>query len=291
MAGSGLEVIGHRGARGLFPENTLEGFCSAAALGVMSFELDVGMTSDGVVVVAHDPALNPDITRDASGAWLQGTGPLIRSLTAAELARYDVGRIKPGSRTDRLFPEQDPRDGACIPSLETVLGAWPAASFIIEVKTDPTHPDWTADPATLADGVLSVVDRQNAASRVVIELFDWRVQRYVRRARPDIRLAWLTRGAASSDPWWDGVNPACHGGAVPACVFAAGGAGEVWAPHYAELTQALVMEAHALGLKVVPWTVNEPDVMRRLMDWGVDGLISDRPDVLATIAGTARRGP
>jgi glycerophosphoryl diester phosphodiesterase len=283
MARSRIEVIGHRGARALFPENTLEGFLSAAALGLRSFELDVGMTSDGEVVVAHDPALNPDFARDASGAWLRETGPLIRSLTAAELARYDVGRIKPGSRTDQLFPDQQPCDGARIPTLAAVLGALPEARFIIEVKTDPTHPDWTADPSVLADEVLCVVDRTAAGGRVVIESFDWRVQRHVRRTRPDIPLAWLTRWSALPDPWWDGLHPADYAGSVPKCVFAAGGAGGIWAPHYAELTEATLAEAHALGLKVVPWTVNGADEMRRLIDWKVDGLISDRPDLLAEL--------
>src|ERR1700733_14737488 len=107
-----IDIQGHRGARALFPENTLEGFLAASALGVEAFELDVGMTADGVVVVSHDPALNPDITRDASGAWLTGRGPTIRSLTHAALCDFDVGRIRPGSRTSLLFPGQVPHDGA-----------------------------------------------------------------------------------------------------------------------------------------------------------------------------------
>ena len=75
-------VVGHRGARGLYPENTVAGFAGALALGVDALELDVGLTADGVVVMSHDPALNPNLTRDAAGAWLDGPGPLIRSLTA-----------------------------------------------------------------------------------------------------------------------------------------------------------------------------------------------------------------
>src|SRR4051812_6436652 len=107
-----VDIQGHRGARGLFPENTLEGFLAAAELGVTAFELDVGMTSDGVVVVNHDPALDPDIVRDPSGAWLSERGPTIWSLTFAELSRYDVGRLRPGSRPATRFQDQQPRDGA-----------------------------------------------------------------------------------------------------------------------------------------------------------------------------------
>ncbi len=139
-----IDVQGHRGARALFPENTLEGFVAASALGVTAFELDVGMTADGVLVVNHDPALNPDIARDTSGAWLRERGPTIWSMTYAELNRYDVGRLRPGSRTASLFPDQVPHDGARIPTLASVLAALPATRFTIEVKTDPAHPAWTA---------------------------------------------------------------------------------------------------------------------------------------------------
>jgi glycerophosphoryl diester phosphodiesterase len=271
-----LDIQGHRGARALFPENTLGGFLAAHALGVQAFELDVGMTADGVLVVSHDPALNPDITRDASGVWLSHRGPTIRSLTYSELHAYDVGRIRPGSRSALLFPDQTPTDGARIPTLAAVLAALPDARFTVEVKTDPAHPDWTAPPHVLADATLSVIDAANAAARVMVEAFDWRVQRHIRRTRPDIRLAWLTRPETvrNSALWWDGLIP---GGSVAAAVAAEGG--PVWAPDHTGLTEAGVQEAHRLGLLVLPWTVNRPADMRRLIGWGVDGLISDRPDL------------
>jgi glycerophosphoryl diester phosphodiesterase len=282
--GAGVQVIGHRGARGLYPENTLEGFRSAWALGVRRFELDVGLTRDGVAVVAHDPALNPDQTRDAAGRWLEGSGPLIRTLTAAALAGYDVGRIRPGSGSAALFPGQRPRDGARIPSLTAVLAALPSARLIIEIKTDPLHPDWTAPPEAIADAVLLAIDHAGAARRVIVEAFDWRVQRHLRRIRPDIRLAYLTRADAPADPWWAGITPARHGGSTAACVAAAGGAGAVWAPRHIDLTEAALHEARARGLAVIPWTVNRRDDMRRLIAWGVDGIISDYPDVLGAVA-------
>lgn len=276
-----LDIQGHRGARALFPENTLEGFLAAFALGVSAFELDVGMTADGVVVVSHDPTLNPDLTRDTSSAWLTTRGPTIRTLSYAELNRYDVGRIRPGSRTSFLFPDQQPHDGARIPALAAVLAALPQARFTIEVKTDPAHPDWTAAPHLLADTTLSVVDEANAASRVTLESFDWRVQRHIRETRPDIKLAWLTRAETVRDAvrWWNGT---ASGLTVPATVAAEGG--RVWAPDHSDLTEAQIHEAHALGLLVLPWTVNRPADMRRLIDWGADGLISDRPNLALNLA-------
>jgi glycerophosphoryl diester phosphodiesterase len=101
-----LDLQGHRGARGLAPENTLPAFATALSLGVTTLELDTGVTRDDVVVISHNPALNPDITRDGAGKWLEGPGPAIRALTFAELQQYDVGRIKPGTDYARQFPEQ-----------------------------------------------------------------------------------------------------------------------------------------------------------------------------------------
>ena len=277
-----LGIQGHRGARALFPENTLQGFVAASALGVEAFELDVGMTADGVVVVSHDPALNPDITRDATGSWLSERGPTIVSLPMQTLASYDVGRIRPGSRTASLFPDQVACDGSRIPTLATVLAALPDARFTIEVKTDPRHLDWTAPPDVLTNAMLAVVDAAGATGRVVVESFDWRVQRHVRRTRSDIPLAWLTSAETIRDAtlWWDGVATV---GSVPACVAAEGGS--IWAPEFDVLTEALIEEAHALGLLVLPWTVNQPADMDRLIGWGVDGLISDRPDLGLKRAG------
>jgi glycerophosphoryl diester phosphodiesterase len=276
-----IQIIGHRGARALHAENTLQGFAATAALGIHMFELDVGMTADGVVVVAHDPLLNPDITRDDSGRWLHGPGPLIYSLTHAELARFDVGRIRPGSRMASWFPDQRPQDGAAIPTLAAVLALLPEAHFIIEIKTDPTHPDRTAPPQDLTDATLSIVDAAAAHRRITIESFDWRVQHHLRRIRPDIILAWLTRRETVRDAslWWDG---AAASGSIPARVAAEGG--PVWAPDHADLSPAQIQEAHSLGLSVMPWTVNQPDDMRRLIAWGADGLISDRPDLACRVA-------
>ncbi len=270
-----LGVQGHRGARALFPENTMQGFVAARRLGVQAFELDVGMTRDRVVVVAHDLALNPDLVRDAAGRWLAAPGPTIWSLNYSELREYDIGRVRPGSPTSVHFQRQEACDGATVPTLAEILSAVADAEFTIEIKTDPTLPHHTAAADVLAAAVLDVVDAAGAAARVVIEAFDWRVQRFIRRTRPDIRLAWLTRAETIRHAalWWD--RPVV--GTVPECVAAEGG--PIWAPDYRDLTEAQVRQAHALGLLVLPWTVNRPADMRRLFNWQVDGLISDRPDL------------
>jgi glycerophosphoryl diester phosphodiesterase len=271
-------VVGHRGARGLWPENTLAGFAGALALGVDALELDVALTADGVVVVSHDAALNPSITRDAAGAWLNGHGPLIHALTAAELAAYDVGRLQPGTPYAALHPDQSPRDGERIPPLADVLRLGNDTAFIIELKTFPAEQDRSASGVQLAEAVVAVADAAGVTPRIAVEGFDWRGPRHLRRTRPDVRLAWLTRAETVRDAaiWWDGPHPADFGGSVPRAVAAEGG--PVWAPDHTDLAQEQIDEAHALGLSVIPWTVNDVTEMRRLIGWGVDGIVTDRPD-------------
>lgn len=283
-----FDLQGHRGARGLFPENTLEGFRAAYALGITAFELDVGMTADGVVVVSHDLALNPDITRAPDGTWLRRPTPLIRTLTLAELQRFDVGRIRPWTLYAGRYRTQRPFNGARIPTLASVMTALPDAHFTIELKTDPRYPDWTVPASELAAATLAVVDAAAAAERVMIESFDWRGPRYLRAVRPTLCRAWLTRAETVREArlWWDGPHPDDFGGSIPRAVAAEGG--RTWAPEHTELTREQLDEAHVLGLSVLPWTVNRRADMRRLIDSGVDGLITDRPDhALAVLAGSA----
>ncbi|MBV8455052.1 MAG: glycerophosphodiester phosphodiesterase [Acetobacteraceae bacterium] len=272
-----VELIGHRGARGLFPENTLEGFARTLALGIDGIELDVGLTRDGVPVVCHDPALNPDLVRGQDGTWLRGAIPL-RDLTWAQLQHYDVGRARPGGLVALRFPQQARWDGIRIPRLEDALRAIPCP-VIVEMKTLADRSEATAPPEQIAEAVLAAVDAADAAARVIIESFDWRGPRHIRRLRPEIKLAWLTRPetARNARLWWDGSHPDDYGGSVSRAVAAEGGG--AWAPEHGNLTTAAVVEAQGLGLLVLPWTVNTPARMLELAGWGIDGFITDRPDI------------
>ena len=294
-----LDLQGHRGARGLLPENTLAAFERALEIGVTTLELDCGVTKDGVVVIAHDRTLNPDFTRDAAGRWVEGAGPAISQLTYAQLQRYDVGRLKPGTAYAQRFPRQRSVDGARIPRLADLFELVRArrndtVRFNIETKISPLAPDETVGPEAFAKAVLAVIERANMRARVTLQSFDWRTLQVVQKEVPQIPTAYLTAERSSPrniseapSPWTAGFEVSDHGGSVPRTVKAAGGA--VWSPDYRDLTQERVREARSLGLKVVPWTVNEESDMRRLIAWGVDGLISDYPDLLATVAGQARK--
>ncbi|MGH8633302.1 MAG: glycerophosphodiester phosphodiesterase, partial [Burkholderiales bacterium] len=292
-----LDIQGHRGARGLAPENTLPAFARALSLGVTTLELDCAVTKDGVVVVSHDPAFNPDITRGPDGTWLQKTGPAIWSLTYRDTQRYDVGRLNPANAYAKRWPEQRPVDGTRIPRLQDLFelvrkSGSETVRFNIETKISPLEPGETTAPEDFARKLIAAIRAGGMEKRAAIQSFDWRTLQVVQKEAPGIATVYLTveKGFMDSiqrdkpeSPWTAGFHVSRHSGSIPSMVKAAGGA--VWSPYYAETTREQVKEAQALGLKVVVWTVNEPADMRRMIEWGVDGVISDRPDLLRAAAG------
>ncbi|WP_289297608.1 glycerophosphodiester phosphodiesterase [uncultured Reyranella sp.] len=282
-----FDLQGHRGARGLAPENTLAAFKLAQDLGVTTLETDLAVTRDGVVVISHDPVLNPDLTRGPDGQWLATAGPPIRTLTLDELRRYDIGRVNPASKYGQQYPEQKPADGQRFPTLaEFFAQAASGVRFNVEIKTDPAKPHLTLDPAAFARLAVEDIRKGKAEARTTLQSFDWRGLIEAKKLAPEIATACLSIESANFDtvqraggrpsPWLGGLDLAAHGGSVPRLAKAAGCA--VWSPFWRNVTADNVKEAQALGLKVVPWTVNAPTEMERLIDLGVDGLITDYPD-------------
>ena len=285
-----FDLQGHRGARGLAPENTLAGFQKALELGVNTLECDMAITRDGVVVVHHDLWLNPDTTRGPDGQWLDQRGPAISELTYAELQRYDVGRLKPGTEYAKSFPDQQPVDGSRVPRLADLFDLVRKSGnshigFDCETKLSPLDPAATLAPEAFARRVIAEIRQAGMQARTMIQSFDWRTLQVVQKEAPEIRTLYLSsprtleRGAdGGPSPWLAGFDPGPHGGSVPKAVQAAGG--RMWAPNQTFLTPAMRAEARALGISVIPWTVNEPAMMNKLLDMDVDGIISDRPDLV-----------
>jgi len=287
-----LDLQGHRGARGLAPENTLQGFARALGLGVSTLELDIAITQDGVLVVSHDPALNPDITRSADGRFLDARGPLIRDLSFEQLKRYDVGRLKPGTHYATQYPQQQPTDGARIPRLGDLFALVKKSGnasvrFAIETKVMPGTPNDSLAPEAFARAVIAAIRSAGMARRSTILSFDWRTLAVVQKEAPEIdtvyisaQQSWLDNigaGKPEGSAWTAGIQHKDHG-SVPKMIQAAGG--RVWSSFFGDLDAAQVQEAHALGIQVLAWTVNDPRQMVRMMDLGVDGIVTDRPDLL-----------
>ena len=291
-----FDLQGHRGARGLAPENTLAAFETALGIGVTTLELDLAMTKDNVLVVSHDRTLNPDHTRGPDGQFLEREGPAIRSLTLAEVQRYDVGRLKPGSAYAASFPEQRAVDGARIPALAELFDLARRSGaghvrFNIETKITPTSGAETPDAETFAAAFAKAVREAGLTARVSIQSFDWRTLAALKRIAPEIERVCLTaealnfdtirRGEPGPSPWLGGLDIDDFAGSAPRLVAAAGCA--TWSPLYRNAKPEDVAAAKVLGLKVIPWTVNERADMARLIALGVDGLITDYPDRLRAV--------
>jgi glycerophosphoryl diester phosphodiesterase len=220
-------------------------------------------------------------------------------LSFAELQQYDVGRLRPGSDYGARFVEQQAVDGTRIPRLADVYALARKSGnreirFNVETKTDPTQPALTVAPEPFVKAMLKVIRKYGAESRTTIQSFDWRTLAIARRLAPEIVTVALTdqqpdddtvqAGKPGKSPWLGGLDVDDYGGSVPRLVQAIGSG--VWSPNALDLDARVVAEAHALGLKVIPWTVNDPKDMERVLALGVDGMISDRPDLLRGVLVT-----
>jgi glycerophosphoryl diester phosphodiesterase len=291
-----FDIEAHRGGRALLPENTLPSFANALSIGVDTLELDIGVTRDGALVVSHERGLNPDLARGPDGAYVAPPGTPFVQLSLAEVGQYDVGRIRPGSAYAAQFPDQRALDGTPIPTLQQVIGLVRKSGdghvrLNIETKIDPGHAEESPEPQRFVTLLLDLLQAEQFSDRVMVQSFDWRTLQLVQKQAPAIPTVYLTlqRGKAptvfldKASEWTAGFSPADHGGSLPATIKAAGGA--VWSPYFADVTPALIAESHRLGLLVVVWTVNRPDDIAAMIEAGVDGVISDRPDLLRQIAG------
>jgi glycerophosphoryl diester phosphodiesterase len=310
-SGKTVEVYAHRGARSFAPENTIPGYDAGLAIGTHWVDMDVVMTRDGEVLVSHDIRLNPDIVRGADGRFITER-KLVKDLTLAEAQAYDVGRLNPATPYGWFFPAQFGMDGVHMPTLREVVRhvkgkTGGKVGFQIEFKTDPEHPDWTYTPAEFAAALHRILVEEGIVESSEIQSFDWRCLYELQKLDPRVKTAYLTEwdnepGTPYSffDPnpaiaglWTGGVLVKDHGNSIPRMVKDMGGT--CWEPEDVVLTKETLDEAHGLGLKVVVWTWPEhsgttfdDDLVKKLIDWGVDGIITDDPGQL--ISMLAARG-
>jgi len=293
---SAFDIEAHRGGRALFPENTLVSFANALSMGVDTLEMDLGVTRDDVIVVSHERCLNPDLARGADGKYIAPPGIAFAQLRLEDVKQYDVGQIRPGSAYAAQFPDQRAVPGTKIPTLKEVIELVRKSGdqhvrLNVETKIDPSHPKESPEPARFVALLLDLLQAEKFSDRVMVQSFDWRTLQLVQKRAPSIPTVYLTVQAGSvptvsldkASVWTAGFDPAEHGKSLPRTIKAAGGA--IWSPFFGDVTPALISESHALGLKVVVWTVNKPTEMARLIEMGVDGIISDHPDILRKVAG------
>lgn len=245
-------VHGHRGARAMRPENTIPAFQYAISIGADVLELDMGVTKDGIVVVSHDPYLEPPVCTGPRGKTA------IHDLTLAEIREWDCGKVRnPG------FPKQTPIPGTRMPTLDEVFDLAPGnqVQFNIETKIFADHPELSPPPDEFVRLVLAVVRKHHLENRVMLQSFDFRTLHEMKKIAPEIKRVALWEGDAHRDF----VSIAREADAT------------VISPYYPQVTPEKVAAAHAAGLEVVPWTANTPADWDKLIAAKVDAIISDDP--------------
>lgn len=287
------DVQGHRGARGIRPENTLPSFEAALDVGVSTLELDLHLSADGVLVIWHDPEIDPDkCSGTDSSLPAVEEEPAVRVLTADQLGTY----LCNGNPDTGRYPDQIAASGgvagdtygiATLASLFEMVDGYAASGakteeqranaatvqFNIELKRDPRNPETIGDsfdgsnPGAFEAAVAALISAWGYEDRVIVQSFDHRALRALHTIAPSVRLAALTR-----DDIPDFVDLAESGSAI-------------WSPRFSVLSTAVVMEAQAAGLQVIPWTVNEEQDVCSLLAIGTDGIITDRPDLVLGKAG------
>ncbi len=264
-----LDVQGHRGARGLMPENSIPAFIRALDEGVTTLELDVVITADRRVLVSHEPFMSAEICLSPSGEEIPRAEQReynIFELTAAETTFYDCG-----SKGNERFPDQakmmvlKPLLVEVIDSVENYISAKkiPNVNYNIEIKSSPSgddqfHPSFDV----FSDIVHGLLKEKLPTFRYTIQSFDFRVLKYFNQSYPEVSLVALIENRRGIEAILEEL------GFIP----------EVYSPNHLLLSKNGVDECHEKGMKVVPWTVNDRKRMEKLVEWGVDGIITDYPD-------------
>ncbi len=289
---SSIAIHGHRGARGLFPENTLPSFAAALTIGVDALELDIGITADQKVVIMHDRLLNPALVRDTRGQRYGDTTTRIADLNLAQLQSLDCGRLDPDCPYACNWPHQQAVDGTWMPELRELVDLVRVAGntrvfFNIEIKTSPLAPWETWPMEAYIDRLLEEIYRLDIATRCTLQSYDWAALQRVQHLAPSIPTGYLT----VRQPWFNSVDTARNQASpwlaglqkstdidLPEWVLQAGGS--YWAPYFGDITGELVTQTHAKGLQLAVWSVNHSADQRQMIEYGVDMMITDYPDRL-----------
>lgn len=302
-----FDFQGHRGGRDARPENTLISFAYGMEIGETTLEMDMQMTKDGHIVISHNPFMSPNLAKGPDGKYVKAGQYDIRTMTLAEVKQFDIGTMNPnaGDYFEGHGKTQIAVPGTTMPTLEEVFELANSYGnhnilFNIETKSyaDPLDPGYKNNPdiVTFVKTVNDIVKKYHMEDRVTLQSFDWRTLTEMKKINPNITLVALSSEQESwgrqegcylkiydkkASPWLGGLNIHDYNDDYVKAAHAIGA--DVVSPYWEELSPQLVSEAHALGMKVVPWTVNSPKDMNMLIDMGVDGMISDKPWVLKDV--------
>jgi glycerophosphoryl diester phosphodiesterase len=284
-----IKIYGHRGARGDLPENTLESFKYLFDNGINAYETDILISKDLVPVITHDFRLDPSLTKDKEVNLIKDENIKIFDLTYDEISNFDVGSLNKLTRYGRRFVNQRSLENQKIPKLSELLelsskNVLQNLLINLEIKSTPDEKNLTPDPKDLVQIVLNEINNSNLKDKIIISSFDWRILREVKKQSPEIPRAYLTfqqekgmkikKTIYSKSPWIDHI-PLTIVYDLPKIIKELGGS--AWHPYYKDINKKAVKDAHDNNLPVNVWTVNDEDDMLKMIEYGVDGIMTDYP--------------
>ena len=284
-----IKIYGHRGARGDLPENTLESFKYLFDNNINAYETDILISKDLIPVITHDFRLEPSFTKDSEGNWIEDENIKIFDLTYEELLKFDVGSINKLSRYGRRFVNQKPLENQRIPKLSELLDLSSknkSENLLInlEIKSTPDEENLTPAPEDTVKLVVNEINKSNLKDKIIVSSFDWRTLTEIKNQYPEISRAYLTyqqvRGMKikktiyNRSPWMSFL-PFYEDHELPKIIKSQGG--KAWHPYRKDITKKLVDISHQEDLPVNVWTVNEEYEMLKMIEYGVDGIMTDYP--------------
>ena len=278
-----IKIYGHRGARGDLPENTLESFKYLFENNIHAYETDILISKDFIPVITHNFRLDPSYTKDINDNWIEDENIKIIDLTYDQISQFDVGTLNKLSRYGRKFINQKSLENQKIPKLSDLLKLTSdniVENLLInlEIKSTPVEKSLTPEPNEMVKIIIDEVSRSNLEDRIIYSSFDWRVLREIKERDPKIPRAYLTSSVKGKiydkSPWLD-FTPLHNGVELPELIKALGGS--AWHPNYKDVNKEIVQISHDKGLPVNVWTVNKENDMLRMIDYGVDGIMTDYP--------------
>jgi glycerophosphoryl diester phosphodiesterase len=290
-----VRIYGHRGARGEIAENSMEGFKHTFALGIKAIEFDVVISKDKIPVLYHYFHLISDIVKDEKGNWLKNSELKVFDKSYEELSKYNIGSFDPESIHGKRFKEQKSLKNAKIPKLSELLELASKREnkdvFLnLEVKSTPFKMGLTPIPSDTVSLILKDIDTYKLEDRIIISSFDWRILHELKKQNPKILRGFLTlqqdlstlkKTIFEDSPWMGKKFPSEDLFLLPKIIKSL--EGHVWCPFYKDVTKKNVEIAHELGLAVNVWTVNRENDILRMIEYEVDGIITDYPKKMQDI--------
>ena len=284
-----IKIYGHRGARGDLPENTLDSFKYLFENNINAYETDILISKDLIPVITHDFRLDPSFTKDEEGDWITDENIKIFDLTYNEISKFDVGSLNKLTRYGRRFLNQRSLENQKIPKLDELLelsskNLSQDTIINLEIKSTPDEKNLTPSPKEMVQIVLNEIKKSNLQDKIIISSFDWRILREVKNQSPEISRAYLTfqqekgmkikKTIYSKSPWIDHI-PLTIVYDLPKIIKELGGS--AWHPYYKDINKKAVKDAHDYNLPVNVWTVNDEYNMLKMIEYEVDGIMTDYP--------------